>query len=98
MKFFSGGGADFKFRLSSIAETVPVNAACLGIGRAFRRIEEMGSSMKELVQETPAAQNMAPAAKKKGGGLRAVWSNKKRRRWIILSAVVLAAGCWALRS
>ena len=54
--------------------------------------------MKELVQETPAAQNTAPAAKKKGGGLRAVWSNKKRRRWIILGAVVLAAGCWALRS
>ena len=55
--------------------------------------------MKELVQETPAAQNTAPAAaKKKRGGLRAVWSNKKRRRWIILGAVVLAAGCWALRS
>ena len=57
----------------------------------------MGSSMKELVQETPAAQNTAPAAaKKKRGGLRAVWSNKKRRRWIILGAVVLAAGCVAL--
>ncbi len=55
--------------------------------------------MKELVQETSAAQNAAPAAaKKKGGGLRAVWSNKKRRRWIILGAAVLAAGCWALRS